>query len=167
MAVRRYDEETLTDLALLLFGGATMAAGFIVGMRIGDKGLVIGTTLVVLLIFYTSRNTLIPLLRKDRSVLSLLLKKNKKKAKAVQLLSVVDQDNRNRIGLLEVERGRFYPNDRLRIFALYSVRGSEGEGMKIFVVDDKGREIRAGTVRVRNGNFTKGQRLRVESTEVM
>lgn len=165
MAVRRYDEETLTDLAFLLFGGATMTAGFIVGIRIGDKGLVIGTALVVLLIFYTSRNTLIPLLRKDRSVLS-LLKKNKKKARAVQLLSVVDQDNRNRIGLLEVERGRFYPNDRLRIFALYSVRGSEGEGMKIFVVDDKGREIRAGTVRVRNGNFTKGQRLRVESTEV-
>ena len=163
MAVRGYDEETLTDLALLLFGGAIMAAGFIVGIRIGDKGLVIGTTLVVLLIFYTARNTLTLLLRKDPPVPG-LLKKNK--TKAPLLLSVVDQDDRSRIGILEVERGRFYPNDRLRIFALYSVRGSEGEGMKVFVVDEKGREIRAGTVRIRNGNFTKGQRLRVESTEV-
>lgn len=165
MAVRRYDEETLTDLALLLFGGAAMTVGFVVGVRIGDKGLTIGTTLVVLLIFYTTRNTLIPLVRKDWSMFG-LLKKNKTKTRATQLLSVVDQDDRSRIGMLEVERGRFYPNDRLRIFALYTLLGSEGEGMKVFVVDEKGREIRAGTVRVRNGNFTKGQRLRVESTDV-
>lgn len=167
MAATSYDEETLWDLIWLLFGGSAMIAGFIVGMRHDDAPLMIGTALIMTLVIpYVTRNTLTYPLRKDWPVFG-LLKRNKTTATTTQLLSVVDQDDSSRMGLLEVERGRFYAGDKLRIFALYPLRGNESEGMKVFVVDDKGRETRAGTLVVRNGNFTKAQRLRIESIEVM
>lgn len=164
MAIWRYDEDTLWDLAWLLFGGPVMVTGFFAGARHDDLGLMIGTLLIILLIFYCTRGTLAPLLRKDRSMFG-LLKKNK--STTTTLLSVVDHDNRTRLGVLEVVRGNFHRNDRLHIFALYSLLGREGEGMKVFVVNEKGRETGAGTLVVRNGNFHENQRLRVESIDVM
>lgn len=164
MALWHYDEDTLWDLVWLLFGGSGMAAGFMTGVRHDDTGLMIGTIAIIALIAYVTRNTLTTPLRKDWSMFG-LLKKNK--TTATTLLSVVDHSDCTRLGVLEVVRGNFHQNDKLRIFALYPLKGGEGEGMKVFIVDGKGRETGAGTVVIRNGNFQENQRLLIESIDVM
>ena len=164
MAIWQYDENTLWDMVWLLFGSSIMTAGFLTGARHDDAGLMIGTIMIAALIAYVTRGTLTTPLRKDWSVFG-LFKKNK--TAATTLLSVADHNNCTRLGVLEVVRGNFHRNDKLRIFALYPLLGGDGEGMKVFVVDEKGRETGAGTVVVRNGNFQENQRLLIESIDVM
>lgn len=160
----RYDEEVLWNLAWLLFGCPIMFAGLSVGAQNGDRFLVAGTLLVTTLIVGITRNTLSYLLRKAWSMFS-MFKKNKTATKT--LLSVVDQNDMNRLGLLEVVRGQFSPNDKLQILDLYPLGGQlKAEGMKVFIVSEKGRETGAGTLVVRNGNFEKNRLLRIESIDV-
>lgn len=163
---RSINEDTLWNLIWLLFGGSAMAAGFQVGYLHGDMALMIGTVLISVLISCITSKTMTLLPRKVWYMFG-LFKKNKT-APSTTLLSVIDQKDHTRLGVLEVVRGQFHANDRLNILDLYPLRGQrEGEGMTVFVVNEKGRETGAGTVVIRNGNFRKDQQLRVESVDVM
>lgn len=54
-------EETIWNMIWLLAGVPTMIAGIVVGARFDDHGLMIGAPLVVTLILFATRDTLLPL----------------------------------------------------------------------------------------------------------
>ncbi len=152
----RYDEDVLWDLTWLLFGGSAMVAGFIVGARHGDPGLMIGTPLVLMLIAYVSRNTLNTAYERIRMF------DRPKKAKHTLLLTVVDSQDPALTGTLEVlsrNKASFRQGNRLNILSISTAKEGRPARARVFI---NGRSS-AGTVEVRSGEFVKDQVVVIRS----
>lgn len=157
-----WHEETLWDLARLLFGAPAMVVGFLVGTKHDDEGLMVGTALIIMFIPYASRETVLTLLREDWHMFN---RSENKEAPKAPVLSVVDSTDPQRVGLLEVFRGRFNAGDIVSISRIRATRGKDKtEWIEAKIMRD-GRESAAGTLVVRNGSFYKDQTVRVESIQ--
>lgn len=153
----RYDEDTLWDLVWLLLGGPAMITGFTVGAQHGDKGLMIGTPLIILLIAYVTRDTLITA-HERTSMFDRL-----KKPEHTLLLTVHDSQDPALTGTLEVisrNKASFRRGSRLSILSISQPRHNRPARARVFI---DGRSS-AGTVEVQSGEFSKDQVVVIDST---